>query len=225
MLGFRVAFFCLLTRWLHYFLRLRKVFAKYIYNIPSFVTDVVCSGALRAMIPVGYVCFSSLGCIIDSGVNDTDIDEQCIQELCCNVGVALHLTGVCIYQPFMLRPFHKLTMTEVLQFKLPLEDKVTVILLALSSACSMSLFAWRTFDGWTKPGVMFSVIGSDMLVIILIWSYVFGAATKNVLKREGHGKYEGEEGADGEGVAGGEENAVGLATGEMGLGGLAPGLV
>jgi hypothetical protein len=222
-LAFRIVFSLMMLFSLGHFLRLRKVIAKYVPDIPVFVTNVVCGGAIRAMIPVAYVCFSSLGCIIEEGGADGVVDDSCVQEMCCNVGVALHLTGVCLYQPFMLRPFHNTTMQELLQFRLPLKDKVKVILLALSSSCSMSLFAWRSFDGWATPEHMFLVVGTDMLIIIVIWSYLFGAATKNVLKHE---QSYGEESQDKKGgFTSGDENAVGLATGEMGLGGLAPGLV
>lgn len=154
-ISFRVIFAILLCSILPSFLRLRKLFANHLPNIGSFVTDIVCSSALRAMIPVGYVCFSSLGCIIDHGVKNTEISASCIQELSCNVGVALHLVGVCVFQPFLLRPFHTYTLQNVTQFELPLKEKCNLILLTISSAASMNLFAWRSFYGWDSDETMY----------------------------------------------------------------------
>ncbi len=255
-LVFRLVLTLLTLRFLRPFLRIRQVFARSMKRrglLSRFVTEIVCGGALKATIPVVYICLSSLGCIIETyeigaaSVN-LELSSSCIQYLSCNVGVALHLVGVCIFQPFLLPPHSNFSVADVLTFRIHFRDKVNVVLVGISSALSMSLFAWRSHNTWLPDRTMYTAIGANIVAILIIWCYVLGSSTMRVLdgaenerKRErlrsaGFGNDDPMYVPDPKGrdvkVKGREEEqneeaqgTVGFATGEFGLGVMAPGLI
>ena len=282
MFGIRVLFTILLLLYMNRFLRLRKAIGETVPDLQSFVTDVIFTGTLKALVPVSYVCFTSLGCIVTSYENhsygDEEIDLACFQELATSVGVALHLVGVCTYQPFLLNNYVEYGISDIIQFTLPLRDKVSLSLITISSIVSMCLFAYRGFDSWRDGTQMFTFVGGAILIIIVIWFVVLGSGSGHVTKLVYQRKLERElAGRNGNGGGGGNgrgstargstargstasstgggrrssvagrqkrgsisgpaydddndeihnnaDQAVGFATGEFGLGVLAPGLV
>ncbi|GMH61064.1 hypothetical protein TrST_g372 [Triparma strigata] len=255
----RCFFALLLCYFLPTFMKLRTAIGGNVPDLQAFVTEVVFTGTLKALVPVSYVCFTSLGCIVttyeDSNRLDAEIDPSCFQELATSVGVALHLVGVCVYQPFLLNNYVDYGISDIIQFTLPMRDKVNLCLVSLSSGVSMCLFAYRNFDAWTGPGQMFFFVAGGILIIMVIWFWVLGQGAKYVTKLANEGSQEahahrrrtgsvaGARGKRGSAVnrgsiteAGTVENefeeinndanqTMGFATGEFGLGVLAPGLV
>ncbi|GMH55195.1 hypothetical protein TL16_g01843, partial [Triparma laevis f. inornata] len=259
----RCFFSCILIYFLPTFMKLRKAIGETVPDLQAFVTDVVFTGTLKALVPVSYVCFTSLGCIVTSYENrqrlDKEIDVSCFQELATSVGVALHLVGVCVYQPFLLNKYVDYGISDIIQFTLPLRDKVNLCLVALSSGVSMCLFAYRNFDAWNGPHQMFIFVAGGILIIMCIWFWVLGQGAKHVTRlanqaREGggDGKVQQRRRTGSVGVPRGRRGSavhrgsiteggtvenkfeeinndanqtMGFATGEFGLGVLAPGLV
>ena len=205
---------------------------------------------------------------------DEEIDEACFQELATSVGVALHLVGVCTYQPFLLNNYVEYGISDIIQFTMPLRDKVSLSLVTISSIVSMCLFAYRGFDSWRDGTQMFTFVGGAILIIIIIWFVVLGSGSAHVTKLVYQRKIERElakagvdRGSTASGTGGGRrgegsvssrqkrrssmagrqkrssiagpgyddddddeihnnaDQTVGFATGEFGLGVLAPGLV
>ena len=147
-------------------MKLRKAIGETVPDLQAFVTDVVFTGTLKALVPVSYVCFTSLGCIVTSYENrqrlDKEIDVSCFQELATSVGVALHLVGVCVYQPFLLNNYVDYGISDIIQFTLPLRDKVNLCLVALSSGVSMCLL-WNFVKTVMISGIQTSEQNRDSL--------------------------------------------------------------
>jgi len=83
----RLIFGFVLCAFLKLFLRLRLTIARTVPNIEGFVTETVFLGTLKALVPVSYVCFTSLSCIVttyasnDHSSLESKIDSECFQTL------------------------------------------------------------------------------------------------------------------------------------------------
>ena len=148
--------------------------------------------------------------------------------------------------------YNEYTFDDVVKFNLTAKDKIIILLVAASSSVSMALFAYRTFRSWSSDSQMFLFVGISIGIIIVIWAIVLWLGANRIIRMESilkaRRRSKKKKRGTGKRRRGGSvanvdidlndddeeekveeidnaQSRLGFATGEFGLGSLAPGLV
>ena len=169
-------------------LKFRRLIAENIWDIDRFVVQTICGSALTAFVPVAYICMTSLGCVIsayeDNNYENVIIPPLCMQQLVCNVGVALHLVGFGIFNVFLLKEFIDFDMDQILAFSVPRHVKIDFGFLSISTALSVTLFSFRTFVPPSRASKTMLILACTVLTIILAtWAILFVRQVYSVARK------------------------------------------